>query len=425
MTKPCIVGAQCEKKKHKGSWRRWGIRLAGATAGTAAAITLSAGAAGAAPAQACDAAHVATAAEDAQVEFVDQLNDLRRAKGLRTLAVNDRIIPDAVDWSATMSAQDWLHHARDHGPDDGVEPHEDYAKLVGAVVSNWSRLAENVGVAGMYSWCSADDLDQATQRAVDALHDAFVASSGHYKNMVGDFNQVGIGVHIDDDQLWVTVRFAKGDLPRSTTVTGDTADYIDAVHELFLGRSSTQSEKIRWASTVDSGSRHHLTGALAVSDEWAGVRVNDLYQTVLGRGADDKGRTFWVGQIAAGMRLEDAAVGFYGSNEYFARNGSDHRLFIEALYRDILGRKADRGGRDYWAGLLDDGKIDRGDAAEYFYASTESREDRVLTLYREILGRDPDTRGHGYWSGQLNHLGDVVLASQLASSQEFYNRSTR
>lgn len=415
--------AQVQQTK---TWGKLGRKAAVAALGAMVGVSaLGAAPASAAPASACAQSAVPAAESSAQNSFVAKLNSLRSSKGLGSLAVNTRITGPSVAWSETMSAQDWLHHARDTGPDDGVEPSQDYVTLVTNVVPNWRRVGENVGVSGMWSWCSQAELDSSTQRAVDSLHTAFVNSEGHYRNMVGDFNQVGIGVHIDNDELWVTVRFAKGDLPQNATVDSATGKYIDSLHRLFLKRSASSAEKQRWASAVQSGNRSALTAALAVSDEWAGVRVNDLYKTVLGRNADAGGRSFWVGQVAAGVRLEDVAAGFYASEEYFQRKGRTNSAFIEGLYKDILGRAADSSGRNYWVLQLHTGKVDRLDAAANFYASVESRRDRVATLYREILARGTDAAGQAYWADQLLHMGDVVLATQLAASPEFYQRSTR
>lgn len=429
---------------------RWAKAAAAGVLGVAMAVTglpVVAGLEAATPAAAStsctsDAVHVVHSDADAirriesntQDSFVAKLNALRQAKGLGTLAVNGAITGPSVTWSETMAAQTapgstepgWLHHARDIGGDDGVSPEQDYAHLVGSVVPNWTRIAENVGVAHLRSYCTATELRDNALRTADLLHDAFVASAGHYKNMVGDFNQVGIGVHVAADRTWVTVRFAMGDLPGQSTsvaVSPEVAKYVDAVHGLFVGRTATTLEHQKWSSAVAGGNRAAVTAALAVSDEWAGVRVNDLYRTVLGRDADASGRWFWVSQIAEGMRLEAVAAEMYGSEEYFNRAGRTHRRLAAALYRDILGRSADAAGLDHWTGLLDSGRISRSAAAGNFYASIESRRDRVTTLYQEILGRGTDPAGRDYWAGNLLSMGDVVLAAQLASSDEFFKRS--
>ncbi len=54
-----------------------------------------------------------------------------------------------------------------------------------------------------------------------SLHDAFMASSGHKKNILGDYNYVGIGTGSKDGYLYVTVVFMKkgSTAPATTTTT--------------------------------------------------------------------------------------------------------------------------------------------------------------------------------------------------------------
>ncbi len=77
-----------------------------------------------------------------------------------------------------------------------------------SVTGVWQALGENVGVG-------AD---------ANSLHDAFMASSGHRANILGDYNYVGIGAKFDDGGLlWVTVIFMRaapglnGDTTTTTT----------------------------------------------------------------------------------------------------------------------------------------------------------------------------------------------------------------
>ena len=71
--------------------------------------------------------------------------------------------------------------------------HSSSAELQAAAGSGWSKLGENVGRGG----------------TVDSLHSAFMASSGHKKNILGDYNYVGIGTDSKDGVLYVTVVFMK------------------------------------------------------------------------------------------------------------------------------------------------------------------------------------------------------------------------
>lgn len=87
--------------------------------------------------------------------------------------------------SAVMMSKDLLHHS---------------PKLHDRV-TNWSVIGENVGVG----W------------SVTSLHDAFMASEGHRKNiMFPDYRYVGIGVKKDDGKIWVTVVFEGQTNPGTT-----------------------------------------------------------------------------------------------------------------------------------------------------------------------------------------------------------------
>lgn len=199
--------------------------------------------------------------------------------------------------------------------------------------------------------------------------------------------------------------------------------YIDAVYQLFVRRAPTADEIDRHCAAVQRGERSALTKALAVSDEWAGVQINQLYRKILGRDADAGGRSYWLSQVQRGLRIEDIAAQFYGSAEYFNDNGGTNRSFVEALYTDLLGRTADARGRDHWASQLDARRLTRQQVAAAFYASIESRTDRVNRLFLQVLGRSPDAAGRDYWTGQLRTLGDVTLAAWLAASQEYYDKA--
>jgi uncharacterized protein YkwD len=401
--------------------RMLGALVAGATLGVAVLASAPA------PASASGCVSAAGMESTSEARFVTRLNDMRRSKGLGALATNTAIASQARSWSGVMGSQDWLHHARDTGAGDGVEPHQDYVTLISQVLPDWRRAAENVGTSGMRTWCTADELRNAVLATSDSLHDAFVRSSGHYANMVGDFNQVGIGVAFVNGKMWVTVRFAKGTLPAPAPSLAQISlanEYVGAVYELFLDRSASLTDLNHWAPIVAVGDRTRLTNALAVSNEWAGSRVAELYRTVLHREADAGGRAAWVRAIAGGMRLEDVAAGFYGSQERFNAEGGSVTEYVKGLYEDILNRPADAGGLRDWVAKIEGRRMSRTQVAAGFYGSVESRTTRVKALYAEILNRAPDAGGLSHWVRQLASMGDVVLASTLASSPEYWQRAT-
>ena len=64
--------------------------------------------------------------------------------------------------------------------------------LAAGVTGGWSSIGENVAMAG----------------SVEAAQAALEASPGHYENMVnGAFNQVGIGVVVRNDVVYVVQVF--------------------------------------------------------------------------------------------------------------------------------------------------------------------------------------------------------------------------
>lgn len=69
-----------------------------------------------------------------------------------------------------------------------------HSSNLSSVTGVWEALGENVGVGG----------------DANSLHDAFMASSGHRANILGNYNYVGIGAKVDEDGLlWVTVIFMR------------------------------------------------------------------------------------------------------------------------------------------------------------------------------------------------------------------------
>jgi len=115
-----------------------------------------------------------------EMAFVQKLNELRSSHGLAPLATKGELFDVARAWSGRMAGAGNISH----NPD-----------LVNQVPSNWMRVGENVGMGP----------------DVQLLHDAFVASPLHFKNMIDpDFESVGVGVvHGAGGIIFVTVNFMK------------------------------------------------------------------------------------------------------------------------------------------------------------------------------------------------------------------------
>lgn len=124
--------------------------------------------------------------------LVDMIDGSRAEHGLAPLGWDPALADIAVGWSATMAAEGRLHH------NPGA---------AASYQAQWTRFAENVGAARV------PGADPAA--VVARLHTAFMESSGHRDNVLGQpFTAVGIGIVVDDaGKVWATVNFSDATPP--------------------------------------------------------------------------------------------------------------------------------------------------------------------------------------------------------------------
>ncbi len=114
-----------------------------------------------------------------QRAVIDQVNASRTDAGEQTLLPHPSLITRAQTWADTMAAEGRLQHS-DH--------------LGVGIPTGWSAVGENVG----------------TGSSLEAIHDAFMASSSHRANLLDSrFDTIGTGVAQDADGVfWVVHLFA-------------------------------------------------------------------------------------------------------------------------------------------------------------------------------------------------------------------------
>jgi hypothetical protein len=129
-------------------------------------------------------------ADDA-ASFVRKINAERSSRGLRSLVMRSDLAAIARAHSRAMAGDGYIYHS---------------SNLPSKVSGDWRLIGENVG--------EGPD--------VQSLHDAFMASPAHRKNVLESvFNQVGIGVvRAGDGTLYVTeVYAARGSSSPVSTVS--------------------------------------------------------------------------------------------------------------------------------------------------------------------------------------------------------------
>jgi hypothetical protein len=112
-----------------------------------------------------------------EAAFVAAINEVRAGVGLPALTVNSQLVTLARSHAQVMADAGEIFHA---------DP------ISAGFTGSWTKLGENVGVGA----------------SVPVLVDAFVASPGHYANIIDPgFTQVGVGVVWKDGALYTTHRF--------------------------------------------------------------------------------------------------------------------------------------------------------------------------------------------------------------------------
>ena len=112
----------------------------------------------------------------AESQFVSLVNQERAAQGLPAVEVASDLTAVARRHSQRMADDDNLHHNPNLGSD----------------VSGWQKVGENVGRGP----------------SAGAIHQGFMNSPSHRDNILDpDWTQVGIGVVVQDGQMWVTEVF--------------------------------------------------------------------------------------------------------------------------------------------------------------------------------------------------------------------------
>ena len=106
--------------------------------------------------------------------------------------------------------------------------------------------------------------------------------------------------------------------------------------------------------------------------------------------------------------------------------------FVELLYKNILHRKADKSGLNYWVEELYKGGANAKTITKSFFNSKEylskktSNEQFVKDLYEGYLDRKADASGLQYWVNQLKSGSSRnSIMDGFANSKEFKNRCAK
>ncbi|HEX7446367.1 MAG TPA: DUF4214 domain-containing protein, partial [Pirellulales bacterium] len=177
---------------------------------------------------------------------------------------------------------------------------------------------------------------------------------------------------------------------------GDGTDqtFVRNLYRELLGRDPDNSGNQAWLNFLATGNptqsgngqqstaarRHQVIDFFLSSPEYLNHLVTCMYENFLGRAPDQGGLQFFVAQLSAGAASEGAAGGdeqevlseIIGSQEFYAKAGGTSQGFVDAMYRDVLGRQADTGGEAYWTGQANSQNVPRDQFAREFLMTDEA-----------------------------------------------------
>jgi hypothetical protein len=218
-------------------------------------------------------------------------------------------------------------------------------------------------------------------------------------------------------------------------------DMVSALYQTLLSRLPSQSEVDYYAERLDSGlfTRAGVAYTFLNAPDYntAAEEIARLYLAAFNRLPDKDGMTFWLAVHRNGLSNAQIADIFTRSAEFETKYGASVSTdaFIELLYKNVLGRASDQGGKQYWTKLIDTG-MSRGDVVNSFAQSPEhknSSSTKVMAtlLYSTVADRMPTDAEIAAAPANIEQLalkaaqaaGTVPISGAVIYSASVFNES--
>jgi hypothetical protein len=199
----------------------------------------------------------------------------------------------------------------------------------------------------------------------------------------------------------------------STTLSADGSSVVVTFTAPPPGQNLESSDNGTYTVTIKAGSLfdsvgHELSGpvdssfTVSVPEQAPSeIFVTNLYRELLHRKPDSAGLQFWSGLVDQHINPQEIVRGIQGSPEY-------RTVEVQDAYQKLLHRSADPAGLGFFIGLLTQGgAVEQVESimlgsAEYFQtrgAGTDAG--FVDSLYHDLLNRDVDSAGASFFGGLL------------------------
>jgi methionine-rich copper-binding protein CopC len=205
-----------------------------------------------------------------------------------------------------------------------------------------------------------------------------------------------------------------------------TANFVEQLFTKFFGRSADLDGLGYWVKLIDGGVANaaQATQSFLDSAEYGGLvlPIARLYYAAFNRIPDAGGLAYWLGQAQKGATVQQIGADFVRSAEFqtlYGKNVVDAN-FVDLLYKNVLGRPADAGGKAYWVAQLGVSKQSRASVLANFSNSLEfitnkNPEIKIVVKYQALLGTTPTP---AEISAGL-HTDPLTLTTQIYASDKY------
>ncbi len=203
--------------------------------------------------------------------------------------------------------------------------------------------------------------------------------------------------------------------------------FIEDVYQKVLLRQADQTGLTFWVTQIRSGQATRFDAAFNIqtSPEGRGVDVNETYQVVFGRPADPSGQAFWVNQLVSGAKNEGSYLPPRCSASPRKSPGNTH-TDLNGFINSVSEIALDRAATSAELASADSSVVQSGQGTQttvvlLILGSPDAYHLAVVQDYGEYLGRTPDAGGLAYFLGQIVRGGNPnSVAAEILASDEFF-----
>ena len=332
---------------------------------------------------------------------------------VNTLTLNgNAVLGDPPASSATLSGSD--------PPVSGFE----LSPLVNVAVATF--MSSDASETASAFTATIDWGDGSTSAGtITQLNNQFAVSGSH---TYGDEGSYSIVVSVSDGQATTTIaataKIAEELLAEGTPGTANQR-FITEIYRDVLGRQAEPQGRDYWVSHLERGdSRAKVVQDIlaAVTEEYHRDLINAEFARYLQRSPDPAAMQYFTGLLDNGGDAAMLDAILVSSPEYIQEPGGTLDQFVDALFRDALGRPVDPAALTAVESRSAQGAT-RAQIADVVFSSEEYRRDLVAGWYRQYLDRAPDAAGLATYTSQLDAgLPAVNVIAALLSSDEFVGK---